>query len=366
MKRYSRFVFILVIYNLLLLYIGYNGWIWSTQWWPSLSPFLYSVVFLIFAYAYLLGGRNGPMLLKILGSYWFAFLEYSLLVLPVANIIGGIALLYYDKHAVILWTGIAALLAFLVIFIVGTRNAYSPVVRRYDVRIPKSGGKQSKLTMAVASDMHFGLLSGRAHAGRLVSLLQREQPDLILYPGDIIDDTTKHFVRKDMHTLLAQATAPLGVYGILGNHEYYGGEIDAYTQLMEEIGIPILRDEVRLIDDSFYIIGRNDYTDKKRQSIEALVSSLDHGKPLILLDHQPHALEEAMKNGIDLSLSGHTHRGQMAPNQLVTRRMFELDWGYKQKQQLHAFVSSGFGFWGPPIRIGSRSELLVITVTFIS
>jgi hypothetical protein len=82
------------------------------------------------------------------------------------------------------------------------------------------------------------------------------------------------------------------------------------------------------------------------------------------MDHQPLELVQAAENGADLMLSGHTHRGQMAPNHLITRRIFELDWGYLKKSQLHAFVSSGFGFWGPPLRIGSRSEILLINITF--
>ncbi len=82
------------------------------------------------------------------------------------------------------------------------------------------------------------------------------------------------------------------------------------------------------------------------------------------MDHQPHQLGAAAEAGIDLMLSGHTHRGQMMPNHLITRRLFELDWGYLRKGVMHAIVSSGFGSWGPPLRIGSRSELLDIRVTF--
>lgn len=86
--------------------------------------------------------------------------------------------------------------------------------------------------------------------------------------------------------------------------------------------------------------------------------------PIIAMDHQPTDLQAAADNGVDLLLCGHTHRGQMAPNHLVTRRMYELDWGYKQKGSMHTIVSSGFGFWGPPLRLGSQSEIVQIEVTF--
>jgi len=84
-----------------------------------------------------------------------------------------------------------------------------------------------------------------------------------------------------------------------------------------------------------------------------------------MMDHQPAELTQAMESGIDLIVSGHTHRGQMAPNHFITKRVFELDWGYKQKEQLHAIVSSGYGFWGPPLRLGSRSEVVYIEVNLI-
>ena len=82
------------------------------------------------------------------------------------------------------------------------------------------------------------------------------------------------------------------------------------------------------------------------------------------MDHQPYAFGTAADAGADLLLCGHTHRGQFAPNHLITRRLFELDWGYMRKSALHVLVSSGFGTWGPPIRLFSRSEVLFVTLNF--
>jgi predicted MPP superfamily phosphohydrolase len=84
------------------------------------------------------------------------------------------------------------------------------------------------------------------------------------------------------------------------------------------------------------------------------------------MDHQPSEITQAQENRVDILLSGHTHRGQMAPNHLITKRIFENDWGYLQKGQLHSIVSSGYGFWGPPLRIGSRSEIIQIQITFLN
>jgi predicted MPP superfamily phosphohydrolase len=217
----------------------------------------------------------------------------------------------------------------------------------------------------MASDMHFGRLSGLRHVHRLVRKVNELKPDLILLPGDIIDDDPTPFINKKMGEVMKDLSAPLGVFGVLGNHEYYGGEIPKFLQEMERNGITILMDEVIKIADSFYLAGRKDKTERNRQSIEELLTEYDRSLPLIMMDHQPAEITQAQENQVDLLLSGHTHRGQMAPNHLITKRIFENDWGHLQKNQLHSIVSSGFGFWGPPLRIGSRSEIIQIHLTFL-
>ena len=86
--------------------------------------------------------------------------------------------------------------------------------------------------------------------------------------------------------------------------------------------------------------------------------------PWFVMNHTPDNLSEPMELGVDFHVSGHTHKGQMWPNHYITLKVFELDYGYRQKGAMHALVSSGFGFWGPPTRIGSQSELWVIDITF--
>lgn len=103
-----------------------------------------------------------------------------------------------------------------------------------------------------------------------------------------------------------------------------------------------------------------------RMSVEELLSRTDRAKPIIMMDHQPYQFGIAAQAGVDLLLCGHTHRGQFAPNHLITKRLFELDWGYMRKDDLHVVVSSGYGFWGPPIRLASRSEIVLIELTFAS
>nr|WP_227935470.1 metallophosphoesterase [Alkalihalobacillus deserti] len=353
----------------MLIYIGWNGWIWLQFLLIDLveiNLFVYSLMIIMLGYAYILARFiKGLPFLKIIGACWFAVIQYALLFLPLANIAVLLtAFLGVDRGTSVIVTGWAVVTGFIFIFSYGIYNAYSPVIRSYQITIPKKGTNQSTLKIAVASDMHFGTLSGKAHLNRLVALIHGLKPDLILLPGDIIDDDPKPFVQKGMDQVMKELTAPMGVYGVLGNHEYYGGQIPQFIKLMNDIDIKILQDEIIELKGQCYLVGRKDKTDKKRKSIKQLVKELNHDLPIIMMDHQPFQLDDAMKNKVDVIVSGHTHRGQMAPNHLITKRMYELDWGYKKKEQLHAFVSSGFGFWGPPIRLGSRSEIVVIDLVF--
>lgn len=356
----------IIVYSALTFYIGWNGWLWLHTSFGFETKWIYGILIVLISFSYIIGHflKSLPIF-KMIGSYWFGVLQYAILFLPIANLI-ALALIFFGlpKTTVVIWIGGFVLTAFIVLFIVGTFNAYSPVVRKFSITIPKQGHSRSQLKIAMASDMHFGRLSGPSHARRLVREVNALQPDIILLPGDIIDDDPEPFIKKNMGKIMSELSAPLGIYGVLGNHEYYGGGIPKYLQEMNQNGITILMDEVVKIAESFYLVGRKDKTDSNRMPIEHLLSDIDHSMPIIMMDHQPAEVKQAAQNQVDLLLSGHTHRGQMAPNHLITRRMFEVDWGYLQREQLHTIVSSGYGFWGPPLRIGSRSEVIEIDVTF--
>lgn len=365
-KIVLQFLLMFLLYNLIILYIGWNIFTWLEVLLPSVYVPVLTALLLIVAYSYFAGHliRSIP-LFRIVGSYWLGFLQYAVLILPLADLIAYIISRYTDADKTIAMIGIATFIVFAYLLIAGSYNAYSPVIKQYELMIPKTAAKPSKLRIAMASDMHFGTLSGDAHLNRLVERINGLTPDIILFPGDIIDDDPVPFLRKKMGDKMMELTAPLGIYGVLGNHEYYGNKIPEFLEEMNRVGVKILMDETEVIDDRFILIGRKDKTDTKRLPIKELVKQKPADFPVIMMDHQPAELVQAMEEGIDLSLSGHTHRGQMAPNHFITRRVFELDWGYKQKEQLHAIVSSGYGFWGPPIRLGSRSEIVCIDIEFV-
>lgn len=366
-KRLLQLILILVLFNGLLFYVGWNVWEWLKISFQMNHLILYSLIFILFSYSFLIGRISKPLgFFSTIGSIWFGFFQYALILFPIADI--SILILKMTSgalsHSAFLLAGLTVLILLAAIFGYGLFNAYSPIIRNFEITVPKKQGKRNALRIAVASDMHFGRLSGVSHLIRLVEKMEGIKPDIILLPGDIIDDDPEPFIQKNMGAIMGKLNAPLGIFGVLGNHEYYGGQIPQFIEQMKKININILMDEMTLIDDSFQLLGRKDKTDKERKTFADLLSDRDSSYPIIAMDHQPSELKQAQENGVDVLLSGHTHRGQMAPNHLITKRMFELDWGYLKKEQLHAFVSSGFGFWGPPLRLGSRSEILQIDIIF--
>lgn len=111
------------------------------------------------------------------------------------------------------------------------------------------------------------------------------------------------------------------------------------------------------------MIGRDDRSNTARRSLQELMANVDKNKPIILLDHQPYKLTESETAGVDLQFSGHTHRGQVWPMSLVTDYIYEQSHGYRQWGNSHIYVSSGLSLWGPPFRIGTESEMVVLQLS---
>lgn len=377
-RMWVGFSLFLFVYSAINAFVGWQGWLFAERLAPSLSPLAYGLTFAIIAFSYLLGrvklptvARPAGRLLKVVGSYYFAVMEFALLFAIPASLIGWIWELAGERpDDYALYAGWIAIGAIVLLLAWGSRNAWSPVVRTYPAQVDKRAGGLDKLRIAAVSDIHLGNIVGKRHLRRLLAKMEELRPDVILLPGDVIDDSIEPFVRHRMGELLQRLQARFGVYAVLGNHEYYGGHIEEYVGRMREIGIPVLQDEAAEIADGAVVVaGRKDKTAESmdpagRQPVQALLDGVDRDKPIILMDHQPYQFDKAAEAGVDLLLCGHTHRGQFAPNHWLTKRLFELDWGYMRKGAMHVAVSSGFGSWGPPIRIASRSEIVLVEMTF--
>ena len=245
----------------------------------------------------------------------------------------------------------------------GYYHAIHPVVRHVYIHIPKVVEGRDSLTIVLMSDLHIGESVGKKNVQHFVQLCNAENPDLVVIAGDIMDYESRFARNARIEDDLLQLHAPLGVYLTLGNHEYRANRF-AKLRWLEQTGGILLIDSVAMPDSMFYLIGRDDLTNWKRASLESLMQGVDLTKPVIVVDHQPVSAREVINNACDVGLFGHTHNGQYWPFPLFLQFMFEFPYGYYSKGNTHLYVSSGIGFAGPPYRIGTRSELVVLHVTF--
>lgn len=216
------------------------------------------------------------------------------------------------------------------------------------------------LRIVAVSDLHLGYTISEKELTEWVGCINAEKPDVVLIGGDLIDNALRPLMRYALYKKLRELRAPMGVYGCPGNHEFLSG-IEKSAAFYEKAGIVLLRDSVAELEN-VRIIGRDDCSNKSRKSLREIERNSEKRKFTILLDHQPHNLDDAVSEQIDFQFSGHTHRGQIFPFSLITDNIYELSHGYLKKGNSHFYVSSGLGIWGGKFRIGTQSEYVVIEV----
>ncbi len=221
----------------------------------------------------------------------------------------------------------------------------------------------------MASDLHLGTILGRSFLNDLVDKINALKPDIILLAGDIIDEDINPVIKNNVGEELVRLKSKYGVFAITGNHEYIGGVKTAVQYLIAH-GINVLRDRYEKVAGSFYVVGREDrsirqFAGKQRKNLNELLAGIDKSLPIIMMDHQPFGLNEAFENGIDLQFSGHTHNGQLWPINFIIEKIYDLAWGYEVRGDTHYYVSCGVGGWGPPIRTGSRPEIINFKINFV-
>ncbi|GAA0077074.1 metallophosphoesterase [Clostridium sp. CTA-5] len=248
---------------------------------------------------------------------------------------------------------------------IGSFNANNSYVKNYDIKIDKDF-KEEKLNIVLISDIHLGDIIGNSRLQNMVSEINNLNPDIVLISGDLIDSSIKPFIENNMASQLGKIKSKYGTFFSLGNHDIFDNKIEQLSSLLTNEGINVLRDNYKLINNSFYIVGRDDVSisriKEKRKYIKDIINDIDNSKPIILIDHNPSSINESLESNIDLQVSGHTHKGQLIPFNLITKCIFENHYGYMRKNNFNIVVSSGYGTWGPPLRIGSRSEIVNITL----
>ena len=250
------------------------------------------------------------------------------------------------------------------VLIAGFINARIPRISHYNIKTEKSMGKVDKIRIVAVSDVHLGTLISNRRLNALVEKINSQHPDIVLFAGDTFDEDIAPVVNNGLGKYFELIKSKFGVYAITGNHEYFG-DVEQKLAYLKAHGVKVLRDSTILVDNAFYLVGRDDrqsqsYSGKKRKSIAELATNIDKSKPIVLLDHQPFKLNESVENGVDLQISGHTHNGQLWPFNYITKAIFELSSGYKMIGKTNFIVSNGYGTWGPPVRLGNRPEILVI------
>lgn len=219
-----------------------------------------------------------------------------------------------------------------------------------------------KLHIAYISDLHLGTTMQEQGLEDLVEKINSLDPDIIVLGGDIYDENTPKRLLEKSANIFSKLKAKDGVYYVFGNHEFYTDSKSIYEYHLKQAKITILDDQTIEVKNQFTLVGRVDERkNKDRKTLDELLVGVDLSKPVILLDHQPIVDEN---NQVDLQISGHTHNGQIFPNNLLIPFVNPYVYGIYKTNSHTLIVSSGVGAWGVPMRLGSDSEIVDIYLTF--
>jgi len=372
--QYFFFIIIFFVYTLINIYVFLRSKQALNQTKTIRIVFYIIYLFLYSAFIISMLGRNiFPLLLqKILyipGTLWLGMIMYLLVYFLLSDI-----LFFFNRFFHFLSTKIEKNYRKIQVFsgyflviclsIYGNYQFRHPQIVEQKIHISKKAGNYKYLKIAGVSDLHLGVAIDNKKLKQFVGLINDQQPDLVIIAGDLIDNNVLPLEKEQMWETLNELKAPLGTYFCFGNHEYLAG-IEASINFLQKTNLYLLIDNSVVINGSIQLIGKDDsFGNLYRKSLKELVNDTDTALPLLLLTHKPFHLVEAEENGIDLHFSGHTHQGQIFPGNLLIKRMYELSYGYRKKGNTHYFVTSGLGLWGPPLRIGTQSEIVVFNIEF--
>ncbi len=370
-------VVFMALYVISVMYLGrrvQEGFSWML---PEKSRWMFYVLLMVLAFSMVFGMLPISYGLKqffgTMGAYFMGFYAYGLMLFLVRDglrILGKLIKIKGELAGVDLHAASSFLITVLSLALViyGTIHAGNIKTVSYEVD-SYAQSLPEKMKIVLLSDLHLGAVGGERRLPDILKKVQAEEPDLVLLPGDIFDDD--FMLLRDPERaikLFQEVESTYGIYASLGNHD--GGKTyPKMLQFLEESSITVLQEEHQVVADSFVILGRLDpspiggFGDRKRKETNEVLSSLPEDLPVIVLDHTPSHVEQYGKE-VDLVVSGHTHKGQIFPFQLGTKLLFEVDYGFYQRNEEAPvyIVTSGAGTWGPPMRVGTNSEIVSITL----
>jgi hypothetical protein len=315
--------------------------------------------------------------LEVAGASWMGVLMLLVMALAAADVIYALvrvaaALLPHTEEPVIVRPHGAAVLVALALAAVGlVQGLRGPAVSRHEVVLPGLPAERDGTVLVAVSDLHLGTLLGERWWQRRVAQIAAERPDLVAVVGDLVDGSAEHVER--MVPALKQLQAPLGVWAVTGNHEYYAG-LDHSVRVLEDAGFTVLRDRWQEAVPGLVVVGVDDATARRQfapqgtpsEGMPAAALELAlAGRPpggTVLLSHTPWAVEKAAQLGAGLMLSGHTHDGQIWPFNYLVALQYPFVGGAYEVGGMRLIVGRGTGTWGPPLRLWKRSEILRITL----
>jgi uncharacterized protein len=241
----------------------------------------------------------------------------------------------------------------------GAVNARWIRTRKVKIALPTLPDAWRGRTAALVSDVHLGHVNGAGFLARIVTRIQHLKPDIVLMTGDLYDGTAIDAIPAAAP--LQKLNPPLGTFFVTGNHEEFR-DPSQYLEAIRATGVRILENE-KLLIDGLQLVGVPDHASANANLFRTTLDrfSIDASHPSILLSHAPHALPISEQAGISLQLSGHTHGGQIFPFTWFTRKIFrEFTKGLHRYGQMQVYTTTGAGTWGPPLRVGTSPEIILI------
>ncbi|MED1588392.1 metallophosphoesterase [Bacillus pacificus] len=368
-------IFILTFYGGSSFYIDRKIFQWMKLLFPQINGTIYGVIYVFFALSLIMVFLPLPAIIKgvmsWIGSYWMGILIYLVIFFLLADLLiltGSILKIIPTPipQSIPFFASLAVILLTVSFVSYGIYNANQIKHVSYDIQT-KETTLSDGMKIILISDLHLGAVNSEKRLESIVQKINKLEPDLVCIAGDIFNDDYNALQDPERAiNLLKSITATYGVYGSLGNHD--GGKtFGDMINFLERSDIRLLNDEYVIIDERLVLFGRVDpspiggFGELKRKDVSEMIASLDASMPIVVMDHTPSNLVQ-YGNEVDLVLAGHTHRGQIFPGNLITNAVFEVDYGYYQKDadSPNVIVTSGVGTWGMPMRVGSNNEIVSI------
>ena len=299
--------------------------------------------------------------LEFFGATWIGVVLLLMVTLLAVDVVtaGGLLL----PRLAPLLRGAAVIAGCVLAVIALVQGLRPPVVREYEVTLTGLPRERDGMVIVAASDMHLGTLIGRAWLTRVVERINRLRPDLIVLAGDTVDGSVDHV--EALTPVLGGLRAPLGVWAVTGNHEFYAG-VERCVRVLEAAGCTVLRDRRAQVAPGLTLAGVDDLTARYRRGLDnPAIASVLTGRPpgaAILLSHSPVQAEAAAAAGAGLMLSGHTHGGQIWPFGYLVQRLYPLLGGRYEVAGMPVIVCRGTGTWGPRMRLWRPCEIDRVTL----